>query len=91
MELTDALKSLCIETAKALKGSARRLFMARTVQELGAPTNWRAVLFASMPLRHAGANVWKSLSRTCCPTSKPLSIVKVKPTRSFVPTVCLPV
>ena len=36
MELTDSLKSLCIETAKALKGSARRLFMARTVKELGA-------------------------------------------------------
>jgi hypothetical protein len=36
MELTDSLKSLCIETAKSLKGSARRLFMARTVKELGA-------------------------------------------------------
>ena len=36
MELTDSLKSLCIETAKALKGSARRLCMARTVKELGA-------------------------------------------------------
>ena len=35
MELTDSLKSLCIETAKSLKGSARRLFMARTVRELG--------------------------------------------------------
>ena len=42
MELTDALKSLCIETAKALKGSARRLFMARTVQELGAGGQRRA-------------------------------------------------
>lgn len=36
MELTDTLKSLFIETAKTLKGSARRLFMARTVKELGA-------------------------------------------------------
>ena len=35
MELTDSLKSLFIETARTLKGSARRLFMARTVQELG--------------------------------------------------------
>lgn len=35
MELTDTLKTLFIETAKTLKGSARRLFMARTVQELG--------------------------------------------------------
>jgi hypothetical protein len=34
MDLTDSLKSLCIETAKSLKGSARRLFMARTVKEL---------------------------------------------------------
>jgi hypothetical protein len=35
MELTDSLKTLLIETAKSLKGSARRLLMARTVQELG--------------------------------------------------------
>src|ERR1041384_4609183 len=35
MELTDSLKTLLIETAKSLKGSARRLFMARTVKELG--------------------------------------------------------
>ena len=42
MELTDSLKSLCIETAKALKGSARRLFMARTVKELGAGGQRRA-------------------------------------------------
>ena len=35
MELTDALKSVLIETAKQLKGSARRLFMARTVLALG--------------------------------------------------------
>lgn len=35
MELTNSLKTLLIETAKALKGSARRLFMARTVKELG--------------------------------------------------------
>jgi transposase len=35
MERTNALKTLLIETAKALKGSARRLCMARTVKELG--------------------------------------------------------
>ncbi len=35
MELTDSLKSLFIDTAKQLKGSARRRFMARTVKELG--------------------------------------------------------
>ncbi len=34
MELTESLKALCIETARSLKGSARRVFMARTVQEL---------------------------------------------------------
>ena len=32
MELTDAVKELLVKTAKALKGSARRMFMARTVQ-----------------------------------------------------------
>ena len=35
MELTPEVKSLLIETAKELKGSARRLFMARTVKALG--------------------------------------------------------
>jgi hypothetical protein len=42
MELTDSLKSLCIETATSLKGSARRLFMARTVTELGTGGQRRA-------------------------------------------------
>ena len=35
MDLTDDLKSLLIETAKQLKGSGRRLFLARTVKALG--------------------------------------------------------
>jgi len=35
IELPDSLKTLPIETAKSLKGSARRLFMAHTVKELG--------------------------------------------------------
>src|SRR4030095_16526812 len=43
MELTDSLKTLLSETAKSLKGSARRLFMARTLQELGHGGQQRAV------------------------------------------------
>ena len=35
MDLTDSLKSILIDTAKQLKGSARRIFMARIVKELG--------------------------------------------------------
>jgi hypothetical protein len=42
MELTDSLKALFIDTARSLKGSARRLFMARTVKELGAGGQRRA-------------------------------------------------
>jgi hypothetical protein len=42
MELTASLKILLIETAKSLKGSARRLFMARTVKELGPGGQQRA-------------------------------------------------
>jgi hypothetical protein len=42
MELTDSLKALFIETARSLKGSARRLFMARTVKELGSGGQRRA-------------------------------------------------
>ena len=42
MELTDSLKTMLIETARSLKGSARRLFMARTVKELGYAGQQRA-------------------------------------------------
>lgn len=42
MELTDSLKTMLIETARSLKGSARRQFMARTVTELGAGGQQRA-------------------------------------------------
>src|SRR5207249_5942515 len=42
MELTDSVKSLLIETAKSLKGSARRLFLARTIKELGPGGQRRA-------------------------------------------------
>lgn len=42
MELTDSLKSLFIDTAKTLKGAERRLFMARTVKELGRGGQRRA-------------------------------------------------
>jgi hypothetical protein len=42
MELTDSLKRLFIETAQTLRGSDRRRFMARTVQELGRGGQRRA-------------------------------------------------
>jgi hypothetical protein len=42
MELTDSLKAFFIDTARGLKGSARRLFMARTVKELGPGGQRRA-------------------------------------------------
>ena len=42
MELTDSLKELFIDTANSLKGSARRIFMARTVRELGKGGQRRA-------------------------------------------------
>jgi len=35
MELTEEVKELLLKTAKDLKGSPRRIFMARTVQALG--------------------------------------------------------
>ena len=35
MELTDAVKELLLNTAKALKGSARRMFMVPTAQAVG--------------------------------------------------------
>ena len=42
MEFTDSLKALCMDTARSLTGSARRLFMARTVKELGPGGQRRA-------------------------------------------------
>ena len=42
MNLTDSLKALFVETAQTLKGSARRLFIARTVKELGPGGQRRA-------------------------------------------------
>ena len=42
MDLTDSLKTLLTETANTLKGSERRRFMARTVQELGVGGQRRA-------------------------------------------------
>jgi DDE family transposase len=42
MQLTDSLTALFIETAHTLTGSARRLFMARTVKELGPGGQRRA-------------------------------------------------
>jgi hypothetical protein len=42
MELTDSLTALLIETAATLRGSERRRFMARTVQELGPGGQRRA-------------------------------------------------
>src|SRR5438105_15878249 len=35
MELTKEVKALLVNTAKDLKGSVRRMFIARTVQALG--------------------------------------------------------
>jgi hypothetical protein len=42
MELTEELKTLFIETAKSLKGSDRRVFMARVVNMLGSGGQRRA-------------------------------------------------
>jgi hypothetical protein len=42
MELTEDVKELLMKTAKELKGSARRLFMARTVRVLGKGGQRRA-------------------------------------------------
>ena len=42
MDLTDSLKTMLMATARSLKGSARRVFMARTVRELGPGGQARA-------------------------------------------------
>jgi len=42
MELTESIKELLQETAKTLKGGARRVFMARSVKELGKGGQRRA-------------------------------------------------
>ena len=42
MELTDSLKQYVLSTVALLRGSERRLFMARTVQVLGPGGQRRA-------------------------------------------------
>lgn len=42
MKLTETLKRIFTETAKALKGSARRIFMAQVVKALGKGGQRRA-------------------------------------------------
>ena len=42
MEFTDSMKTLFMDTARSIKGSTRRLFMARTVKELGPGGQRRA-------------------------------------------------
>ena len=42
MDLSDLLKKLLVETAQALKGPARRRFMAQTIKELGKGGQRRA-------------------------------------------------
>jgi len=42
MDLSDSLKKLLVETAQALKGPARRRFMAQTIKELGKGGQRRA-------------------------------------------------
>ena len=65
MELTDSLKILLIETAKSLTGSARRLFMARTVKELGRGGQQRAARTAvgadDHSQRYARAREWRDV------------------------------
>ena len=72
MELTDSLKTLLIETAKTLKGSARRLFMARTVKELGPGGQQRAareLRWGRMTIRKGMRELasWRDLYRCLCP------------------------
>jgi hypothetical protein len=56
MELTDPLKALFIDTANRLKGSDRRRFMARIVEQLGpggqCPAE-RELGWSRQPLRRA--------------------------------------
>lgn len=40
MQVSEAEKEMSIETAKQLKGHARRLYMARVVKGLGQGGQW---------------------------------------------------
>jgi len=54
MELTDSLTTRLSDTAKSLKGSARRVFLARTVKEMGPGGQQRAareLRWGRMPIR----------------------------------------
>jgi hypothetical protein len=62
MELTKSLKTLLQETAQQLHGSARRVFMAKTVRELGPGGQRRAereLGWSRMTIRK-GTHEWES-------------------------------
>jgi hypothetical protein len=66
MELTDELKSVLIDTAKQLKGSTRRQFMARTVKALGpggASRVERECGWNRKTIRKGMRRPWKAASR----------------------------
>ena len=62
MECTDSLKALFMDTARPLKGSARRIFMARTVKERGPGGQRRAerALGWSRVTIRKGTHAWES-------------------------------
>jgi hypothetical protein len=86
MELTDSLKALFMETARSLKGSARRLFMAGTVKGLapgGQRHAERALGWSRVAIRKAPMS-WKVVSRVWMPLL-PVVVSLRKPT---CPTCC---
>ena len=103
MELTESLKSVLIEGANALKGSARRLFMARTGNGLPS-ANWVGTVKPSakeltnsrraFPSRTlsigADANPPKTDCRLCSPTSKRWWTDKARPIHRFATTSFIP-
>src|SRR6266852_4065896 len=103
MELTEEVKALLLNTAKDLKGSVRRMFMARTVQALGEggqrlaerELGWnRGTIRKGMHEVERGIEcVDASAAKTTCPTYctilPPLSKVRARRTHSFAPRVCI--
>ena len=80
MELTDSINALFVDTARSLQGSTRRLFMARTVKDLGAGGQRcaaRARGWSRVTLRK-GPHAWES-GFTCLDAFRPGAVSVRKP------------
>src|SRR3954453_17663505 len=99
MDRSEATKQVYIETAKALKGSERRVCMAGVVKALGQDgqrqaardyMGWRVAACAWMLMRFEGASGLRSSCRICWGIFGTLWTGKARPIPVLKAAACTP-